>query len=426
MQLARVKISSIMGIEEVEFDVKSLTIVKGKNGLGKTSISEAIRAALGEGNEAQILRNGAKKGEIVLEFDNGHKLSRKISENGKKSTSMVDELGRKIESPVSQIKGLLNVLSINPVEIITLKADKRVNYVKENLPTFLDKVKLDKALRNSKLDININYDTADALTELKSIHKALYDKRAVSNQLIKNCNASLERLEESAVTIDVDVPALQKEQEDISNKQEKQRELKHELKEKFLIELNESLAKAKAEYDAIVDNLKSKHQAKLTQLENGFNSEYLPLQERLLEVNSALQNASAHSATLNNIAQTKKELTHYLKDKEVLQDAMEQVQQIQKETIANLPVPGLEIREDDIYYNDVPFPRLNTATKFKLAFELHKVRNPELKFVCVDGFEALDMESRLEFAKVIKESDYQAIAMLVSDDEELKIDSISN
>ena len=72
MRVAHVRISNILGIEEIEFAPGGFTEVSGGNGAGKTSVLEAIRAALRGGNDATLLRNGADRGEIVGGEAAGH------------------------------------------------------------------------------------------------------------------------------------------------------------------------------------------------------------------------------------------------------------------------------------------------------------------------------------------------------------------
>ena len=46
MKVAKINIKSILGIDEMEIKPGKITLVEGRNGAGKTSILEAIKAAL--------------------------------------------------------------------------------------------------------------------------------------------------------------------------------------------------------------------------------------------------------------------------------------------------------------------------------------------------------------------------------------------
>ena len=56
MRISHLKISNILGIDELEFDAGKFNEVSGPNGAGKTSVLEAVKAALGQGHDATLLR----------------------------------------------------------------------------------------------------------------------------------------------------------------------------------------------------------------------------------------------------------------------------------------------------------------------------------------------------------------------------------
>ena len=58
-----------------------------------------------------------------------------------------------------------------------------------------------------------------------------------------------------------------------------------------------------------------------------------------------------------------------------------------------LPIPGAEVRDGEIYVNDVPFDRINRAQQVQFALNLARLRAGELGLVLVDGLECLDAET---------------------------------
>ena len=61
LRIAHLKISNILGIDELEFSPAGFNDIRGKNGTGKTSVLEAIKAATGKGHDATLLRKGETK-----------------------------------------------------------------------------------------------------------------------------------------------------------------------------------------------------------------------------------------------------------------------------------------------------------------------------------------------------------------------------
>ena len=91
LQVKRIKISNIMGIDNLEFEVGKVTKVSGRNGEGKSSTLNAIRSALkiDKGQAGTLQRAGKDKSEVVLILNDGTLIQRNI----KNGTSKVKREG---------------------------------------------------------------------------------------------------------------------------------------------------------------------------------------------------------------------------------------------------------------------------------------------------------------------------------------------
>lgn len=70
MQISKVQISNILGIQELEFEPGGFTEVSGRNGEGKTSVLEAIKAAIQPaGHDATLLRKGNRQSRAAAAVD---------------------------------------------------------------------------------------------------------------------------------------------------------------------------------------------------------------------------------------------------------------------------------------------------------------------------------------------------------------------
>ena len=77
MKISRIKITNLFGIREYETDGKNLELT-GTNGVGKTSILDAIKYALTNRSDRKyIVRDGETEGEIIIETDTGLVIDRK-------------------------------------------------------------------------------------------------------------------------------------------------------------------------------------------------------------------------------------------------------------------------------------------------------------------------------------------------------------
>lgn len=77
MNVTKIKIKNLFGIKEYETDGSSLEL-SGKNGVGKSSVIDAIRYALtNKSSREYIVRQGETEGEILVETDTGLVIDRK-------------------------------------------------------------------------------------------------------------------------------------------------------------------------------------------------------------------------------------------------------------------------------------------------------------------------------------------------------------
>lgn len=78
MITTKIQIRNLFGIKEYTQDGGSVEL-SGKNGVGKTSVIDAIRFALTNKSEREyIVRKGETEGEILIETDTGLRINRKV------------------------------------------------------------------------------------------------------------------------------------------------------------------------------------------------------------------------------------------------------------------------------------------------------------------------------------------------------------
>ncbi|MNE63998.1 hypothetical protein D3C80_1593820 [compost metagenome] len=82
-----------------------------------------------------------------------------------------------------------------------------------------------------------------------------------------------------------------------------------------------------------------------------------------------------------------------------------------------MPIPGLEVRDGEVFRNGITFDRLNTAQQVDIAVEIAKLRAGELGVICVDGIEALNSQAFDEFRERALQSGLQLFVSRVSDEE---------
>lgn len=208
MKVNKLKISNILGLDELEIKPGNIVTISGQNGAGKTSVLEAIKAALQGGNDATLLRKGAKEGEIVLELDSGMTIKKTVKD--KSTTTVTDSTGQKVKQPQSELDRLRDLLSVNPIKFLTSAPDDRARVLLETLKIEVDEEELgiDGYSKMVLKESGINYNVIkDGLERLDKEYQTLYNERTVINRGIRDNSQTVEQLNKSIEQFDV-IPGI--------------------------------------------------------------------------------------------------------------------------------------------------------------------------------------------------------------------------
>lgn len=402
MKIQKIQIKNILGIENFEMtpDAK-LTVVGGQNGAGKTSLINAINAALGGGHDATLLRNGADKGEVVIVFDDKSSINKIITESGS-TVKMKDKAGKLIPGkPQTMIDALTNkskaINPVNPIEFLTLKPELRTKLLLESLPLEINTEKLVKAINGYNANID---EGGHPLDVIANIRKQIYEERTGVNRVAKEKQATVKQLEETITNIESDVEQLKVE---IAQLEEKK----------------DMMQQKKAEY---LEDLRKDYEQQKAQLEESFKEQFEPVNESLISKRAKVEGAISATKTKQIIEQTATEAREQAEYAEKLTEYITNLDALVNEMQAELPIAGLEIKDGLIYKDGVLFDRLNTQKQMELAVEISRRKLGELEFMIVDGIERLDTEHFAAFKEVAEKSGIQMLLTKVADNAELTIE----
>lgn len=433
MKIAHVRISNILGIAELEFTPEGFNEITGPNGTGKTSVLEAIQSVLKTGHDATLLRKGADKGEAVLVLDDGTELSKTVTAD--KSTSKVKVDGKATSRPAEALKALTDLYSANPIEFLRARKQDRVKVLLETMPLEADTEKLAEI---TGIPVTAAPGT-HALAVIDTVYKEVYDDRTGTNRAVKEKDNTINQLElampeapggvegsEDELLAQVRAADEEKtaELDRISKKmsgiktdnQTKIEAIRAETQRK----IDEARAEGQAAADAItaeerrIEGLASQQREKTIQKHADTVG---PLNNAL---NSIKENRGAHAKreqAMQTIQQMKKELVDLQADAARQTKALADLEQYKNDLLASLPIPGVEVKDGEIYRDGVVFDRLNTAQQVWVAIEIAKLRAGNLGVSCVDGIELLDPAAFEEFKKQSLESNLQLFVSRVSSEE---------
>lgn len=388
-------IENVKRVKAVQFEPSAdgLTIIGGRNGQGKTSVLDAIAWALGGNNYKPSVpeRDGALvPPNLHIELSNGLIVERK----GKNSTL-------KVTDPNGNKSGqqLLNEF------VSTLALD---------LPKFINGSDKDKA--DSLLKI---LGIGDVLSQLDTKENQLYAQRTEVGRIADRKKKAADEMPmyPNVPKEPVSATELIKQQQEIlarngENEQKRQNAARYE----------RMLANAQIAFDEAKAALQKAEQDCLTarkSAEDLHDESTAELEKNLAEIEAlnikirANSTKEAAEIEANNLQQEYDGLT-------------EQIESVREERSklldsAELPLPGLSVKDGKLIYNNMPWDGMSGSDQLKVATAIVRKLNPQCGFVLMDKLEQMDLETLQEFGAWLKQEGLQVIATRVSTGDECSI-----
>lgn len=415
MQVSRIKIMNFMGIESLEFKAGQFVAFTGRNGSGKTSGLEAIKTAIGSGHDASVVRNGKEEAVVELGIDDGSMIRARVTESGT-TREIRDQSGKKVSAPASVLKTLVDSLSVNPIEFLFAKPERRAQIILEAMPLQVD---LD---RMEAITGTIPKATGHALDVIRAERKRIYDERTETNGAAKGKRSTIVQLQ----------AAISSEHEGVSQQSEEelraQLEAVQEAKFAEIQRINSKLAQISeviigeiaaleaqiAEKKAKLSEQSAKANGAREMAEAKAQADSAEIRAELKVIESSREAAIRERQTRETIKAMDLEASR-LESISVTQTLiLGQLDEYISELTSSLPIHGVEIIEGVVKVDGVPFDRVNTARKIEIAVEIAKLRPGKLGLICVDGIEALDEDAFEQFKERAISSGIQMVVTRVS------------
>lgn len=415
MQISRIRISNILGIDELEFEPGKFTELSGSNGSGKTSVLEAIKAALSGGHDATLLRKGEDKGEIVLVLDDGTEIIKQVKPDTSQTKVKAD--GKPVSKPAELIKRLTDLLAVNPVEFLAAAKKDRVQILLESMPIQVDTVYLSE-ISGTKVDAGM---AGSGLALIDFVRKEVFDDRTGTNRAAKEKQGTINQLKATvpeAVAEGGDSSGLLEQINAIDARRDAEFKRIGEKLDGFraerdakLEELNRQIAAVKDEFNENEKKAAGKREREAAK----FAAEREQVSNQLAAIQEAEKAKARYQQTLETVATLSEELATLEQQAETQTQALADIDQYKADLLASLPIPGIEVRDGEIFRDGVQFDRLNTAQQVEIAVEIAKLRSGELGVICCDGLELLDEQRYAAFKEAALKSGLQLFVTRVGD-----------
>lgn len=476
MKTTKIYIKNLFGIIERELDGSSVEIT-GSNGLGKTSVIDAIRYALTNDSERDfIVRNGENEGEILIETDTG------LSINRKKRTEQADyksikENGKAVHKPESFLSEIFTQMQLNPVAFCQMPKQEQNKVILDLIEFEWDLNWIKEKFGEIPDGVNYQQNILQVLEQIQSSDGVYFQNRQDINREIRNKLAFIEDIAKDipegyqaekweSYDLGAEYKDLAKIKEENSKIQrakafkdsynnkirgyEAEKELRISASEKAIANEKEilvaSIERMKAEMKAAEDkisNLKDKiedkkkiaqieFESKVHQLENDIKVADEYIAKDIIDTSEKEQEISQAEEMIKHLNEYSRMLVltseiDGLKEKsERLTTKIELARALPGEILKNakLPVDGLTVKEGVPLINGLPVSNLSEGEKLDLCVDVAISKPNSLQIILIDGSEKLSDENRTRLYQKCKEKGLQFIATRTTNDNELAVTTL--
>jgi predicted ATP-binding protein involved in virulence len=411
LHISKIRISNILGIDQLEFEPGKFTEISGGNGQGKTSVLEAIKAALQGGHDATLLRKGTSKGEVVLVLDDGTEITKRVTESG--SDTKVKQDGKAITRAAERIRGLADLLSVNPVEFLTATKKERVNVLLQAMPIDAD-ITYMAEITGLELDNSLN---GLGLAAIDAVRKLVFDARTGTNRAVSEKKATIGQLKQAVPQI---ADGITGSEDELQSQVDAIDSARHAELDRIAAKLTAIREDTAAAIQKLKDDLAEAERKAAAQREKKlaeFAAQRDPVALQLQVIRQNREAAGARKQTLETIANLQADLESLESEATNQTQSLDELDTYKTDLLSRLPIPGIEVRDGEIYRDGVQFDRLNTAQQVAIAVDVAKLRSGELGTICVDGLELLDDAHYQAFKEAAISSGLQLFVTRVGDGE---------
>lgn len=448
MQLKKVTVQNVKGIEFAEFAPGVLTVLSGANGSGKTSILDAIRAVFAGGNDPGLIRMDQEMAIVELELEDGTTIRKRIKSTGGDLVVKNAE-GKVVKAPASYVEGLASSFAFDPLAFLTAPAKERSAWLAAVMPIAVGPDAVAAQVANPKLRSRVLEMLPTKPMDLEGLNaarKAIYESRTGENAVVKRLSGTVDSLQASLGTDD-ETDWSTKHAEllaDLTSKRRERDALSEGTAAEYERRKAEIVAKGRAEIDLAVADLLAQIEKLKAQIEsttNAINADVTAQAAKLFEELSAAEKEKAaalnvsiealadevatakekadqqarNETTRKMLETTKAEYSAALAKASLLDQAVEAIDKAKAKALSETPIPGLELAGGNVVYEGIDFDQLNTQQQYELAIEIGAQRAGALPLMVSDCAEHLDPQKFEAFKAAAVKSGFQIVMARVGE-----------
>ncbi len=471
MKTTKIQIRDILGIREFKMNGESIEL-SGSNGVGKSSVLDAIRYALtNKSGRDVIVRRGTVEGEILIETDSGLSINRKSRIN-RADYKSIKQNGREIGSPEAFLKEIFTPLQLNPIEFIAM--DK-----KQQNAIILDMIQYDWDMNTIKqwfgeIPAWVNYDQniLSVLNDIQSENGEYYQNRRNIDRDRRNKiafiedigktlpegydaekwrNASAGDIYRQLESIQRDNQLVERAKQVIENKNNKIRKFEADREiEKAAIErefssrdkqITEDITRLEGQIVSLrqeQSSLASKKADKLALADKTYEASVAEYNAQCAEYNEyvdrdirdtselskqaqAIEDMKAHINEYDRMVMLQDQVDELAEQSQILTDKIEKARTLPGEILkeCSIPIEGLSVENGIPLISGLPISNLSEGEKLDLCIDVALQKPNGIQLLLIDGVEKLSTTLRNQLYKKCKDKGLQFIATRTTDDTDL-------
>ena len=402
MRIVSFQAENFKGIKLVDITPEGdVVLVTGATGQGKTSVLDAVWAALGGGDASRTVTNPIRKGEkyASVRLDLGEYVVLRSWFGTSTKLVVTSPRGAEYGSPQKLLDGLIGKIAMNPLSFIRQKPAEQVT-------TLLD-----------VLGDSLGFDPAD----IERRRAEAFADRAGWNRDVKELTAQLAGTPDvapetpdaiqSVSDIGAEFAAAQRHNQQIVNTKQDFDSLSVEL-----VQAEQAIADA----IAFRDRVQGEHVDMAKALDAlGQPIDTTEIEDRMAavdEINAAVRAKLQRNGIAERLQAVKDEAA--AAEKRLTDIAQEKVDGLAN---AKLPLEGLAFDESGVTYNGIALSDVSGREKRVVSFALAMALNPDLRVVRIDEGESLGSDGLAHIAQMAAENDFQVWISKVDESGEIGV-----
>lgn len=473
MRITKIKIRNLFGIKEYEQDGKSVEL-DGSNGVGKTSVIDAIRYALtNKSDRDYIVRKGETEGEILIETDTGLRINRK-SRTNQADYKSVKQNGAEVGSPETFLRDIFTTLQLNPIEFMEMDKKKQnatildmieydwdVNKIKEwfgeipswvsydqNILQILDDIQSEKGeYFTHRQDVNRDIRNKKAfIDEIAQGIPACYDvekwKTASTSDLyhqieqIRNDNQMIEKAQMLKDARDSKIRSFEADKQIAKSALDTEFSNRSHQIDQDILKLNNEIKALQTEKEGLaaqkqdkLELINQKYETNVAKYDAEV-AEYAPYIDKekkdvsdLVKDAEYMEKMKGHINEYNRMTDLQNEVEELSAESMDLTNKIEKARTLPGEILqnCNIPIEGLTVENGIPLINGLPVSNLSEGEKLDLCIDVSIQKPNGLQIILIDGTEKLSTGLREKLYRKCKEKGLQFIATRTTDDDAMTV-----